>query len=108
MFREVDQVRIGGRGPPARIYELVGRREALAEATAALMDRYAEALAHYRARRFAEAAELFDRCANDFDDTLSRLYAARARHHLQTPPPEGWEGNLGRPEGPSASAAVVS
>ena len=78
-LRELDLVAVKGRSEPLTIYE-PGRDE----------PRYAEALAHYRAGRFAEAEAIWSDLADK--DPPSAVMAARARDFRAEPPPETWAG----------------
>ena len=61
------------------------RREVLA--------RYAEGVALYRGRRWAEASALFDALAGMApDDGPVLLYRRRAHELLAEPPPSDWDG----------------
>jgi class 3 adenylate cyclase len=86
--REVDLVRVMGRGSPLRIYELLDEDAPPAAALAA----YAEGLAHYRARRFVEAIDAFARARAAGDGQIAQVMADRATAFLQEPPPPDWDG----------------
>jgi adenylate cyclase len=93
VLREVDLVRVRGQERQVRIYELQGLR---AEATAAQLARnraYAEGLAPYRARRFAEAAAMFEKLLEEHrDDGPSQTMLARCRRYENQPPAADWDG----------------
>ncbi len=89
---EVDCVRVKGREAPTRLFALVGD-DALAQSASfvALRKRHETMLAHYRARRFAEAAGEADGLAAERDQ-IAPLYRAfgdlarggdRARERLE-------------------------
>jgi class 3 adenylate cyclase len=91
--RELDVLRVTGKTEPACVYELLGRRTAIDARRAALRDKYQEALAQYRARRWDMAAQLFQACvALDPDDVPSQLFVQRATHFQNSPPPDDWDG----------------
>jgi adenylate cyclase len=82
-------VRVKGKKEPVAIYELMAERPAPPE----LEDRaarFAEALAHYRSRRFEEAAAAFQALADDGDPPAAAL-ARRAARLATEGAPEGWE-----------------
>ena len=90
--RELDLVRVVGRRAPVRIFELVGRSDAADPGAQEKLDRYAAALAAYRARDFEAAARALEALVKaDPDDAPARALAARARAFSATPPPADWE-----------------
>lgn len=86
LARELDWLRVKGRQLPVRVYELVDVGGAEPPAHLA---RFAEGLALYRARRFAEAREAFLASPGD---APSRVFAARCEALSARPPPEDWDG----------------
>ncbi len=89
-WREIDRVRVVGREQPVTILEPLGAAGTLPSETSARSGAFAEALAVYRAGRFAVAAGLFDALAAV--DGPSQVLAARARAFLAAPPPALWDG----------------
>lgn len=87
-WRELDAIRVKGRGEPVRIYEPLAERGAETSDQASAATAYAEGLAHWRAREFAQAAECFARVAAT--DLPSSLFAQRARAFAADPPPPDW------------------
>ncbi|MGH7319927.1 MAG: adenylate/guanylate cyclase domain-containing protein [Candidatus Rokuibacteriota bacterium] len=105
LLRELDLIQVKGRDTPLPIFEPLVEH---ARATPSGRDRaarYAEALAHYRARRFADACAVWDALAREEQNSspaenvkgepppipASRM-AARARAFAANPPPEPWDG----------------
>ncbi len=86
LARELDLLRVKGRQLPVRVYELVDVAGATPPAHLA---RFAEGLALYRARRFAEARAAF---LASPEDPPSRIFAARCEAWVAQPPPEDWDG----------------
>lgn len=87
LWREVDRVRVKGRAHPISVFEPV----ALGSGTAADRTRVAAqaaALAAWRRRDFAAAADLF---AAISDDPASAHFAERARAYAASPPGPAWE-----------------
>lgn len=83
--RELDLVRVKGRGHPVRVFELLG------PAGTALPEhalRYQEGLALFRDRRFTEALASFLKSPAD---PPSQVFAERCRDALATPPSEDWD-----------------
>jgi class 3 adenylate cyclase/CHASE2 domain-containing sensor protein len=104
LLRELDEVLVRGRETTLRIYQPIARRETATAEQVDRVERYAEALAEYRAGRFAEAALTWDTVAKGEepagDETdgdaqtksPSRVMAARARQFLEHPPEPPWSG----------------
>ena len=94
-FREIDLVRVVGRGSPVRIFEPLGLTCA-EEPTPRLVEQdaqvahFAKALHALRTRQFAAAAEAFATLAEV--DAVAAHYAERARALAESPPEEGWDG----------------
>jgi adenylate cyclase len=90
VFRELDTVRVKGKDRVVRVYELLGARGAPVRVD---LERFAAALAAYRARRFADAETGFqaalDACP---DDGPARALLERARRLGAAPPPADWDG----------------
>lgn len=86
LARELDLLRVKGRQLPVRVYELVDEAGAPPPAH---LTRFAEGLALYRSRRFAEARETF---LASPEDAPSRVFAARCEDFAARPPPEDWDG----------------
>lgn len=88
-WRELDAIRVKGRGEPVKIYEPVTISGQETPADVTKLKAYAEGLARWRARDFAAAADAFARVAGD--DPPSALFLQRAREHVATPPGADWE-----------------
>jgi adenylate cyclase len=92
--REVDVVRVKGRHRPVRLYEIVGRAEALSDRIRECLRHYEEGLTLYRRRLWSEARECFARAA-EFDypgDSPSAAYVRRCLQYAEHPPPADWDG----------------
>jgi adenylate cyclase len=90
--RELDSVRVKGKQEPVRLFELRRRGPPLTEELP-LLQGYAQGLALYRARSFAEARLQFESLLERFaGDGPSSLMMARCDRMLQTPPEQAWDG----------------
>ncbi len=81
-LRELDMVAVKGKSEPLRIFE------PLEVSHGDIQQRYAAALALYRAREFKDAISIWE----TISDGPSRIMADRARAVLQSPPPADWDG----------------
>jgi adenylate cyclase len=88
--REIDRVRVKGRNAPLTIYEPLG---ATLEASARQrLDRWNEALALFRARRFAAAQKLFAELRTGGDAALCAVFEARCATYAEALLPADWDG----------------
>ncbi len=93
IFRELDLIRVKGKLQPVTIYELAGRRSAQTPEMRALFQKFAEGLALYRTRRWADAQRVFQGVLDDQPgDGPSRLYWKRCQEYLFDEPPASWDG----------------
>ena len=92
-FREVDRVTAKGKANPVTIYEVVDADEdGVREKKLAGMPQYAEALALYRSRAFADAENAFAELLRGApDDKTYALYVERSAAFRASPPPAGWD-----------------
>jgi adenylate cyclase len=88
-WRELDAIRVKGRSQAVKIYEPLGEADKVPLDAVLRAQTYSEALACYRARDFAGAADKLSRFAAD-DPPAARL-SDRARQLLQNPPGPDWE-----------------
>lgn len=87
-WRELDSIRVMGRGEPIRVFEPLAAKGGESPAQTEVAAAYADGLAGWRARHFAAAADAFGRVA-ELDAAAAR-FAVRARELAANPPPEGW------------------
>ena len=91
--REVDRMRVKGKREPVVVFELLARKGHLSAEQQGVMAAYGEGLAAYKRRDFTVAARQFEAAlALDPGDGPSRVYLARAKEYLVTPPPADWDG----------------
>ena len=93
-LRELDWLRVKGKLAPVPVYELLGLADTrLAPGVDAMLDRYAAALAAYRARDWRQAlTQLDDALTTVPTDRPSQLLRERILEFKITPPPEDWNG----------------
>ncbi len=91
-LREIDRLVVVGQSQPQTVFEIMGRKGALASAQIALRTRYAEGLAAYRGRRWDEARKAFAAALEAVPgDGPSTAFIARLVEFAQNPPPENWD-----------------
>lgn len=90
--RELDWVRVPGKNEPVRIYELLTPKGKLAPKKAEAAKRYAQALEHYRARRFSQALNVLGEALEvEPGDGPSTVLRAKCQEYLLQPPPAQWD-----------------
>ena len=87
-WRELDSIRVLGRDEAIKVFEPLTERGAETEEQTKVAAAYAEGLACWRVREFAEAVGAFERMATI--DPPSSLFAKRARALTASPPPPEW------------------
>ena len=93
--RELDKVRVKGKHKPVSIFEPLGPAAGLDPQEAERLQRYHQALAFYRGREFAAAAEIFEGLIREEPHRLLYgLYRDRIRNFQQNPPAQDWDGSF--------------
>lgn len=87
-WRELDAIRVMGRGEAIKVFEPLAETGAESAEQAKVATTYAEGLAYWRARDFAKAADAFGGVAKI--DPASALFAKRAKALSANPPPREW------------------
>lgn len=92
LFRELDVVRVKGKGKPVSIFELMDFSDCDA-AKKDLASSFSKALSLYKSRRFEDAKTMFDAILNKFpEDGPAKLYIERCTDYIKSPPPSEWDG----------------
>ncbi|MGL9621405.1 adenylate/guanylate cyclase domain-containing protein [Bradyrhizobium sp. U531] len=87
-WRELDAIRVLGRGEAIKVFEPLAETGAESERQAKAAAAYAEGLALWRARDFAGAADAFGQMTDT--DPASAKFARRANALAANPPPPDW------------------
>ncbi|MCK1396199.1 adenylate/guanylate cyclase domain-containing protein [Bradyrhizobium sp. 1] len=87
-WRELDAIRVMGRGEAIKVFEPLADKGAKRGEQAKVAAAYAEGLACWRAREFARASDAFERVAKI--DPASALFAKRAKAFATNPPAPDW------------------
>jgi len=90
-YVEMDCVRVKGKNKPITIYTAMTHEQAAERAEE--INKHNEALALYKAMRFAEAEDAFKELKElTGNETLYGMYAERCQTLIDHPPAEGWDG----------------
>jgi len=92
VFRELDLVRVKGKTEPVAIYEPVGLRDELDEATLGRLADYARGLAAYRQRDWSTAREVFENLTEQEGHLLYTVYLDRIEQFRRKAPTAEWDG----------------
>jgi adenylate cyclase len=93
-YRELDKIRMVGKQVPVTVYELIGPQT---DEQNILVERFAAALAVYRACNWEEAENYFSSILADYpQDRPSQMYLERCQYFKGTPVAEGWDGVFNR------------
>jgi adenylate cyclase len=92
VLRELDRVRVKGKGEPVGIFELVGFRDEVSEEMLNLMETFQTGLGQYREREWERARGTFDRVLRGRGgDGPSAVYLQRISRLLADPPGIEWQ-----------------
>ena len=90
--RELDLIRVKGRGEPVALYQVLETGEDAPD-IGVDCELFAAGLASYRAREWSRAVQYFSEalvvCA---EDNPARLFLDRSEHYLAAPPDDAWDG----------------
>ncbi|MBM3535687.1 MAG: adenylate/guanylate cyclase domain-containing protein [Alphaproteobacteria bacterium] len=89
LLRRLDRLVVKGKKQPVEVFEVIGRREDMAE-TEPRIRAFHAALAFYDRRDFPAAEAAF--AALSASDAAAAIYAERCRHYRSEPPPPDWNG----------------
>lgn len=92
VFIELDLVRVKGKEQPVAIFQPLGLQDQVDAATLAAAQRFASALAAYRAQRWDEAEALLNALQSETPSKLYALYIERLTHLRANPPGADWDG----------------
>nr|MCS5621736.1 adenylate/guanylate cyclase domain-containing protein [Nitrospinaceae bacterium] len=93
-FRELDLVQVKGKEQPVTIYEVCNSDpEPLREQKLKNLDKFAEGLKNFRARKWSKAMTRFKSCLKDCpDDGAAEIFLERCKIFQKTPPSQNWVG----------------
>jgi PAS domain S-box-containing protein len=94
-YRELDYIRVKGKIPPIKIYEVVGlRSDPISPQKQEVIELYHKGREYYLKRQFRKAWNEFATIVEEIapDDKAAKLYMERSQHFIQNPPPDDWDG----------------
>jgi len=91
--RELDILQVVGKKQAVKVYEIINEKSKMLDYQLHLVDEYAQGIALYRQRKFAEALSKFKTIVDSgIDDGPSKLYIQRCEIYKDYPPPANWTG----------------
>ena len=92
LMRELDWLLVKGADKSMSIYEPIAELDVATSAQKEIVGRFAQALEHYRASRFAEACEIWNDLTHKYEPapSPSSVMAARSRNLSSNPPDKSW------------------
>jgi adenylate cyclase len=93
-FREIDRLVVVGQTHPEAVFDIIVRKDELAPSQLSLLERYAEGLAAYRARRWDDARQAFSAALEAVPgDGPSMALLERIEAFQINPPADDWDGS---------------
>ncbi|MBD3414968.1 MAG: CHASE2 domain-containing protein, partial [Candidatus Aminicenantes bacterium] len=89
LTREVDIIRVVGKGRPVKVFEIIAEKDSATESQRNLVSEFQSALKKYRNREWKQARNMFESIKQD---ELSGLYAQRCVEFQKNSPPLNWDG----------------
>lgn len=92
LMRELDWLLVKGADQPMSVYQPIAELASATDAQKKVVARFAQALEHYRARRFADACTIWDDLVCEYEPAPSppSVMSARSRELISNPPDESW------------------
>jgi adenylate cyclase len=93
VFREIDRVRVKGKGEPVAVYEPLGFEAEVGKGRAEELKLWGQALKAYRSQAWEQAELLLFNLQRLYPGTpLYSFYSQRVARYRADPPPPGWDG----------------
>lgn len=95
LARPFGKIAVVGRKEAVIVWNVLGHRDTADEDVCRACQHFAEAMEHFAAQRFAQAAKLFESVGTLMpDDRPAEIFADLCRAHLAAPPGDDWNGVL--------------
>jgi adenylate cyclase len=92
LCREIDKLTVKGKKLPVSVYEILHSRAEAGHALIEIGKAFEEALALYRAQKWAKAEGIFGQLAAKYKDGASSTFLGRIEVFKRNPPPPDWDG----------------
>ncbi len=97
VYQELDIVQVAGKSEPVRIYQVIGAPEDVTAQQQETLSVFAQALAMYRAQKWAQATQLFESLqhalpASERAESLYSVYLERMSYLHKRDLPKDWDG----------------
>ena len=93
LLRELDTVRVKGKGDAVTLFELMGYRDKAEDKIVEMKGIFESGLAEYRKKEWDSACQAFEKVLQlRPDDPPSKLYLARIEEFRKSPPADDWDG----------------
>jgi adenylate cyclase len=92
LMRELDWLLVKGAHQPMSVYQPIAELASATDPQKKVVALFAQALEHYRARRFADACAIWDSLVGGYEPapSPSSVMAVRSRELISNPPDESW------------------
>lgn len=92
LMRELDWLLVKGADKAMSVYQPIAELDSATDSQMKLVALFAQALEHYRARRFADACSIWDTLAADYEPapSPSSVMSARSRELIWNGPDKSW------------------
>lgn len=91
-YRQLDLVRVKGKHEPVAIFEPIGLKGMLDEKTVSRLERYRNALKHFRNQEWGYAERVLDELKQEDNHLLYEVYLERIHLYRENPPGADWDG----------------
>ncbi len=92
LYRELDLVKVKGKHEPVAIFEPVALKGSLSDAELNTLDRYHQALKHFRNQDWGYAERLLSELLTEEKRMIYEIYLDRINLYREQPPGKDWDG----------------
>ncbi|MFG1488883.1 adenylate/guanylate cyclase domain-containing protein, partial [Oceanospirillum sp. HFRX-1_2] len=92
LYRELDLVKVKGKHEPVAIFEPIALKSEVNEETQKYLERYQQALAHFRSQEWGYAERMFRELQTQEERMIYAIYLERIELYRENPPGADWDG----------------